>query len=502
MFARWWLRAGMMLCILMVFGFYAADCQAQQQFGVHYHPRTEIEDLQADLTLISEMEINRLMVEVPFPDEQLRLISDYDFTIAAFSGIQYPTQHRLEYRSGEFNTAISQISELLNYDLQIDQILYFRHGAIKSEGFRELVQPHVNQADRPANTIGTFLTAHPPEDEMLQVIPNFILEVSTYAGVTDWEQIFGHNGFAGIYYNPDEQEFDLRDFQNIMEVMENHRQLPVYFDWEWFVINVNEDPFISEVIEAYATDPDAVFPNPAEEDNGIQANILILILLILWGSVIVHYVFVPPYQKSLYRFFLTHSFFVADIIYRRIRIGFPNIIVLLQQGLLAGVFVNGILFHYLSDLGREAITHNLLFLSEIPNPLTTFLLAFFGVISLNLLFMLWIYLVHRHIQAFTQIAVIVLWPQHVNLLFISLMMALLAAGITGGIITVLSILYVIVLFGSFLLAAIDASRFIYIRFYYYPLTAGLFIIALVLIYIYLLSGNGYVHAWELATSLS
>lgn len=490
------------LSTLILFFFSVDLVKAQQHFGVNYPPRESVEDLHDDLAVLSGMGVERVMIDADFPQEQLSILAEYDFQITVHSSSQFPTRHRLLYIPEDLDQAIDNIQNRFVQEIAFDQLVLFRHGAMEDDQFRNNIEPYIHELPDANEQQLTFIAAYPPPDDMLRIIPGFILEVSSSKKLEEVDDPTEKQGFSGIYYRPGHEEFDLRDFQNIMDEMENHRQTPVFFDWEWFVLNVTEDPFIAEVIEAYATDPDATFPNPGEETEPIQANTLILILLVVWGSVIVHYVFVPPYQKSLIRFFTTHSFFVGDIIYRRIRIGFPNLLVLLQQGLLAGIYVNGLLFHYLSDLGRDAITHNLLFLSELPSPFVIFILSFVSAVILNCLFICWIYLPHRHLQSLNQIAVILLWPQHINLIIVSVLMALLTAGVSGLIITILAVSYLIILFGSFILAAVDASRYIYIRFYYYPLTIGLYLACLVFLYFFVLSGSGYVNAWELAVSLS
>ncbi len=496
------IQTSLYVFILLTLILITGQAQAQQHFGVNYHPRESVEDLHDDLSVLSGMGVERVMIEADFPEDQLSILAEYNFQITIRSSSQFPTRHRLLYMPDDLDEAVDNIRDRFIEEVAFDQVVLFRHGAMEDRQFRNNVEPYIHELSNADGQQLTFIAAYPPPDDMLQIIPEFILEVSSSGMLGKLDNPTQKQGFSGIYYRPDNEKFDLRDFQNIMDEMEDARLTPVFFDWEWFVLNVTDDPFIAEVIEAYATDPDAAFPNPGEETEPLAANTLILILLILWGSVIVHYVFVPPYQKSLIRFFTTHSFFVGDIIYRRIRIGFPNLIVLLQQGLLAGIYVNGLLFHYLSDLGRDAITHNLLFLSELPSPFLTFVISFIAVILLNGLFICWIYLPHRHLQSLNQIAVILMWPQHLNLIVVSVLMALLAAGISGFIITVLAISYLIILFGSFILAAFDASRYIYIRFYYYPLTIGLYLASLVFLYFFVLSGNGYVNAWELAVSLS
>lgn len=482
--------------ILLVDGMWH-PVSAQQDFGIHYHARTDAEDVYNDISVIRDMEVRTLMLNYNFPEDQLQIINEFDFEYIAHTGYEYPTVHRLLKNANALDHALDEIRTKFNEDRPFELLSLFRHGAIKDEQFRNLfsnITDDITAIDEPELT---YISPYHPPEVFSDIIDSYILEIHSSAMLEEFDDF---DSLDAIYYRPSNDRFDLRDFQNAMDILEQEDIL-FLIDWEWFVYNVTDDPLLAEVIQEYATNPDAVFPNPAEEEERMQGNTLILILLLLWGSFIIHYVFVPPYQKSLNRYFHSHNFFVGDIIYRRLRIGFPNVIVLLQQAILAGIFVNALLFHYLSDLGREALTNNLVFLESLPGPAVTFTIVMGAVFFINCLFIVWIYLVHRHLQSISQIAVILLWPQHLNLVIISALIALLAAGITGMVITILIILYLVVLFGSYLLAAIDASRFIYIRFYYYPLTIGLYIAALVLLYIYVLSGNGYVNAWELASTM-
>jgi hypothetical protein len=252
---------------------------------------------------------------------------------------------------------------------------------------------------------------------------------------------------------------------------------------EWFFNLLDKHPELNVVFEGHLNGEKITFPIPSEPSRLPGVNWGVLFLLLLWISFILHYKFQPVYNQSLSRYYFNHTFFVIDVMEHRIRNTLPGIIVMIQHAFITGLFFYVSTEIMITALGLQALEHHFPVLFLKGNALISLFLI--GVVlSLFLQFILvgWIYLLNKKLTHFSQILHLYTLPLHVNLIFVTLLVVINQTGAAEFLVITLSILFGLVWFLSFNLAAIDSAGFLNeYKIMNILLTTGIFTLLVVLV---------------------
>ncbi len=223
-----------------------------------------------------------------------------------------------------------------------------------------------------------------------------------------------------LYYAPsNELKPFLRPFKSFVKAVNQSKNNTIFVDSGWLLMMIEEHPQFTEILLSLSSESELIFPLPNETiptpDNTALPMIL---LLLIWGSVALHYNTSPLYRKSLFRYFTAHKFFVDDIFKRLIRSPMPAAIIIFQNALLLSISTYAVFSITLSPMGQQAFYHHFPELSIAgKSPLSIFVWTFFLVLMFSLLSIIWLYFSHKRIKSFTQIATVFAWPLQLNFLF-------------------------------------------------------------------------------------
>lgn len=229
----------------------------------------------------------------------------------------------------------------------------------------------------------------------------------------------------------------------------------------WFFGQLGERPELETVFTKFLSGTPMDFPLPEQENPVPAANWSVVLLFVIWASFILHFRFQPIYASSLTRYFFSHTFFVLDIMERRIRNMATGSILLIQHAFLTGLFLYVSTEILVSDKGLAALSHH--FPTLFPEGRVLLSLFFIGVILalvLQTVSVIWIYLLNNKLKQFSQILNLYSWPLHINLLVVTLLVVFNQQGSADVWIFSLSMIFTVVWFFSFNLAAIDSARFL------------------------------------------
>lgn len=230
---------------------------------------------------------------------------------------------------------------------------------------------------------------------------------------------------------------------------------------EWFFDRLEHQPELEYVISSYIDGSRVAFPLPAESEEITGMNWGVLLLFLIWMSVFMHLKFQPIYSQSLPRYFFSHTFLVLDVMEHRIRNSVSGFIVLIQHALLTGLFFYVSAEILISETGLNLLVHYFPYLFPFANPLLS--LFFMGVILafiLQLISVFWIYILNREMKYLRQTLNLYSLPLHINLLTVTLLVVFNQVGLGEFWMAALSILFAVVWFCSFNMAAIDGAKFL------------------------------------------
>lgn len=181
-----------------------------------------------------------------------------------------------------------------------------------------------------------------------------------------------------------------------------------FFPFEWL------DSDHAAFVLAWLTEPDALFSIPVEEPDHASPSGVVVTLFIVVGLWLFTFAFMPSYRKSLSRYVLTHSFFVADVVYRRIRINGAMTVLWLLSATLSGLFLIVAVELLLSPHALEWIESTIF----PPNDVLLFLIGFLLSLIWDGLMMLWLYATGHRTPA------LYLWPRHLHFGIVILLVAI------------------------------------------------------------------------------
>ena len=319
---------------------------------------------------------------------------------------------------------------------------------------------------------------------------------------------------SGILYQPTSRTLSVRDFQELLYRLDAHRNLPVFFDRDWFATNsasFAQEPApggsytrdLSRITAFYAgTDQGRLANPPREPDRGI-ANVPLLMLLVFWIVFGLYYRVNPMYRKSVLRFFINYHFFVIDVLERRIRLPVEAVVVILLTSLLGGIMGYSVASLALDTVSRQAMA---LYLPLFPAQWSSLFAWFWYVFVLTLLIQLlltgWLTLANYRHGQFLQIAALYSWPQHLNIIHVTIGIMLLHSYPSGILASVMVLLYMGILLATFFVTAYNMRRIQRTSALYMATTYALFVILLTGASLWLILGIDLPGGWKLAISLA
>ncbi len=268
----------------------------------------------------------------------------------------------------------------------------------------------------------------------------------------------------------------------------------------WLLKLIDERPATEIALRAFTSGDTVTLPLPAPSEKPLSINWSVLFLFLLWISFMVHFSFQPMYVQSLPRYFLNHIFYVIDVMEHRIRNALPGIIVMVQHALLTGLFLFVSAEILVSETGLSALSYHfpVLFLSG-NELLSLFFLGVLIALAMQFVSVLWIHLLNKKLQFFSQTLNLYSWPLHINLAIVTLVVVFNQTGTADSVIAGFSVLFALTWFMSFNVAAIDAARFLdngkVVNIF---LTVGLHTLIVVLLVWYLLTNPAFIEPVQLA----
>lgn len=470
---------------------------SQQPFGVYLEqPSDQVDSFYRQLQEIRQLQVEYIIIEALLPQQHLAVLEEMQIPFYVQLPVHYPVVHSLR-TSGLLPTGELEVyADRYGWHPQLQGVGLFRYGMHYSDRFAEHLAPYASRLrsalDQPLFYVAD---ARQPAGKLAAHTDFIMKSISDQKMLERLDETPEH-----LLYRPTGSRYSIRDFQSVIREARNQGATLVV-DYQWLQQHGDRELSPSQMVQAYAANPNALFANPREEGISHDPNWPVLHLLLIWTLFAICYSVYPTYRKSLLRYFQTHIFFVNDILEHRLRIAAPNSCLLIIQGLLAGTLAYLLAVYRLPEEGLQAFLHYLPFLSWQPaSSLLLFLTTGILVVALNALWIGWYLLASRHIEHLSQASTMILWPQHLNLFIVTVLGLFLLSGVTGAVIQLLGLAWLAVFLGSFPFAVLTAGRTKSHPFYFYLLTLGLYAVFLLACLYLAVIQTGMHEAWMLAQS--
>lgn len=473
----------------------------QRLFGVKWQPPEDSAQIVEQLFYFQQLGITHLQIEGIHNMQTMDMIDAFDFDVQVQVPNHYPTVADLESQPGNYLTTIlDHIIYYKSYDC-VNGFGLYRLGQSNKAQFSELLNPLMDEIRNHTERNLWATTTFSESEQAYRALDALTYQFADSTIVTD--HLPPNTG--ALYYRPYPiDRFNLHHFQRILQKTRSVKSLPLYLNYQWLLINIQKDNRLESVLQDFARDEDTVYPVDTASAPPVNPNWIVLFLIFLWGSFSVHYGFVPTYRKSVSRYFFNHNFFVNDIIQRRIRSPFPGYIIIIQHAFVAGMIAYILMQYTFADVGYDALIHHYPWIAYLGNSSMAFFAKAFAVtMILQVLFMVWIYLLNKDFHHFTQIVLLYAWPLQLNFITISLMVALILSGTNMVLVHICAALYVVIWISGYLLTVSDMA--IYTRrsrLLFITLTGGLLMVLVLWSISWIYSQTNFVDVVQLAAALS
>ncbi|TVQ14995.1 MAG: hypothetical protein EA364_03205 [Balneolaceae bacterium] len=433
--------------------------QAQRHFGIIWDPPSGEREAARELFGYQQLGIRSLMIEGIHEFGILDVLHGFDFEVAVSVPQTYLTATELQKRKpASLDLVISHVEYYRNHDF-ISSFILFSDSQVNSSRFANRASPIIREAristDIPllhinGNTRHRFGDTDRPDGVILH-LSEAELNMMADPGTDTLIPV------AGYIWNPADG-FDTRHFQEMLRLTRPAGDVPVYFHAHWVAEHLEDG--LEDALIIFAGDSDALLPKPRLQTETPSPNWHIILVILVWISFAVHFAIFPNYNKSLFRYFSNHKFFIEDIFEKRIRFSTTPVFLNLQTAVLFGLFFYTLYSFHISAAGLDVLGNYLPIPDWMHPGIFFFSAGFLFKLIFSALMTFWVFAPSLDTYWLNPAAVTYIWPQQLLLPVISLMITIDAAGGPAGLFNVMAIIFLVIWLSSFYVAAFNLRQYV------------------------------------------
>ncbi len=445
---------------LLLLGVSQAELYGQSKLGVVWDIPGNADSANVQLQQFHEVGIAVLEIDTPPTLEVWNQIDSLGFDVYGNLDINFPVTHTFAHPDSSLLTHIENNATNFLSQSSVKAIGLFNYGSVYDPAFWGAAASFAEKIKQ-AKEIDLY---HKSRSALLtdsSVVSFSIVNVPVTPKNFSSLSVSPPNTDSYLYYAPSaELKPFLRPFKNFVSAVNQSKNNTIFVDSGWLIMMIEEHPEFTEILQSLSSQPEPVFPLPNENIPSPDNTALPMILLLLiWGTVALHYNTSPLYRKSLFRYFTAHKFFIDDIFKRLIRSPMPAVIIILQNALLLAISTYVVFSILLTPMGQQAFFHHFPELSIAGNSsISIFVWTFLLVALLSILSIIWLYFSHKKIKSLTQIATVFAWPLQLNFLFCTVAITFFSTSGSGSA-TLFTILALLLFLLSYIFTALDIIRF-------------------------------------------
>ncbi len=395
--------------ILLALLFISAS--AQVQTAVFWDVPDRNEEVLNNLSAIEEAGIHSVIISGIIEPSRYTLIHNSGLDVIVQMPVYFPHRNFFSLHRETFNQIVSRYTDYYGAFDSVSGLILLKHGALHHEEFFEDLSYKAVEIAASNPALKLYLI-----DSRIQESQNhpfeIVLQKTQDVSVPD-----GFNSPVIFSFPRDNKLISLNRFLS----ESNQISRPVWMDWNELGPLMESDSRFAELIRTFSQDDDPIFPNPRTEPDSYEFSWPVFLLIVTWLFFAGHFRYFPKYRNSIFRYFFNYTFFTKDVIERLVRFGLTNVVLLLKFS-----FVSGLVFlagtnAVLSPAGFEALGH---YYPALSTHTGIFFAGFVGCFVLHIFLIIWLSAATFRADIFSQTAVFQLWPLHLTLIIVTLMVTL------------------------------------------------------------------------------
>ncbi len=494
----------LILIFVLLMCYTTNDVLAHRAFGVFY-PASEANRItEEEIGQLKNAGMTWVMLQERLDESKRTALREAGLSLLILVPEYFPVPWRLRNADNRYVERSDSLMRHYRNDPYVKGFGLFAFGKWQNEALpdrlRQLAEPYLD--DRFLFTVDL----RPFSGEALYPFDGTLIQTRSAEHLQT--QLAQDPRLAGILYVPEKRDLDVRDFREILDVMENRRNLPIFFHRDLFFYDSTTDARISDSELGQMTDfyyqiSDARIAAPAPDSQDYALNWSVLLLFLLWAGYTGYYRLNPLYRKSVYRFFLNYTFFVKDVLMQRIRFPVDAAVLFLLSCVISGIMGFASAHMFFDSVSRKALIHYIPFVPLDWSHPAVFFAIFFMITALFIAIqIIWLRIANRHHAKTWQIATLLLWPQHLNIVIVSVGVMLLRSYPSVIVVSVMFLIFWSITFISFFTTAYNMRRIYPTSPLYMASTYALFMLISTIFISWMIFGMDFFAAWNLAVSLS
>lgn len=469
------------LCFAFLFAGIQPEIKAQPYLGVVWEVPDDTSEAIQQLDTFARHGITYLELEHPVGSWTLNQLRNKDFTVLVRTSKSYLTLSEIKQQQNALIETYAAISEQYRTYFNVAAIGLLSHSQTGHPEFKMVFNPILDSLDTRFNTSFYYFTRE----------GWFTFQ---YAG----EPFATH--FSSQNYHPKQ----LNEFNDRFQELNSDQSSQVLFlSSTWLLEALDAYPELSKSLVNYRDGHQWILPQPNVDTQTVSPNWLAFLLMLLWAALAISMKYLPYLRPMLLRYFLSHSFFVDDILHYRERAVSGGILLMIMHAVFGGIVFYITAQIVISPPGVDALFHHLPLLAITGvNYTSFFFIGLILVLITQFLAILWLYLPAKTLEHFSQCINLYAWLFFLDFLLVTVMVTLYLAGTGSSAIPILTGIFVVIWFAAFNIAAFNASGNMGSdTFLYLLLTIGLHTIISIGLIVLILTQNEVLQVIDLAISL-
>lgn len=448
-------------CLLLIIEISNAQqnlASVERAVGVIWSAPDDPLDAQKQLGFFSSLGIRYLQIDEALPTSVWKHISALNFHVYALLPIRFPIASAFEKKDSVITKNSRQLLKQFSSHQSVKAIGIFAYGPEKNAHFKQQIQRFITSIAEKINKPVFYVSSKPAASPLDFLFDFKIVHLASNSIHIRSEAEASIGGYSVPIFGASRQA--LVRVKHAMQTVHKIKQVPVFLDGDKLLALINKFPKFGNTLAHYTMVKGYPLPvSQIEPLDNTKTNLITILLLICWLLFSVTYFLSPIYRQSFYRYFTGHQFFLTDVFERHIRTPLPGISILIQQVILTGIVFFCMSQSFISPLGKNALLYHYPFLSLLGQSNITFLLwGFITALFFEVLCVCWLLFTNPKLKHFTQILNLYPWVFQVNILVVTIMVTVIAAGWAQWLLIVAGVLFILITLAPFIIASLDAVK--------------------------------------------
>lgn len=267
------------------------------------------------------------------------------------------------------------------------------------------------------------------------------------------------NAFGSLFHFSDFKPYHILQVDQIHSNHQSNLAFVQFYHAGWLLQALEFHPPLAESFRIYHKTGNWNMPIPTINRQKTNQSGLVLLLLLMWAALAVQLKYFPYLRSMILRYFFAHRFYVDDILHYRERAAAGGILMMLKHAIFGGMVLYVVSKILISDHGLEAFFHHFPFLSLFGESHLSFLFLGSVLIALiEIIALFWLYLPAKNLSHLSQTINLYAGIFYLDFIIVTAIVTLFSAGLGNKLIFFLSVLFVLIWFAAFNLAAFSSTQ--------------------------------------------